>query len=240
MDTAIAEGPPIFADPLFDRQYREQGRIFRGNVLMSSIQFSWCIRARTDIDNGGISVQVGQFREYDLAQFPRLLPRIREEIYTLLSEGDCGWLYEIRHMGENGSQPALIVHGYILADYDHEKVLRAWVTGDQSASRQIIEQACETVANAPYQLPPEPFSSERIASDGFARMMQVSVTPQQFSAVRRYQMMGAQISCVIDVHETLDCLKRAAELIPEQELVFELCQDAVCAGASYVLAEIEQ
>lgn len=80
---------------------------------------------------------------------------------------------------------------------------------------------------------------DRITIDGRVGLVEATVTEQQFSMLQGYSGVKTETTILIDIPEIEQRLKTIQTLDEEQDLVNELCQDAIAARAKFVLAVIE-
>jgi hypothetical protein len=165
--------------------------------------------------------------------------KIAEQISAVLGPNGAGCLYEI--WAESGT-PTVV--GYVLTDEERKKVLRDWAVINMPAAKKTLRQIRATLlpglteedriglVGTPYDIEPR---------DGVTKITTVKVSPVQMAALEDYQICGNGTHALLDVAEVLRDLEPVSAVLSCAEgMAYELCKEAQCDRAHYVLIEIEE
>lgn len=171
---------------------------------------------------------------------PFCLPQaIKQQVSEILHSLPAVQLHEVWSGRET---PAVL--GYILTTEDNTLVIQDWVTGPAPSTRKRLRQARSALL-------PDLVEAERIdltstafdfeAKDGTTRMTTHQVTRAQMAALEAFRMFGDDLHALISVEQVLSELEESpAPLSCVERMTIEMCKEAQCASAKYVLVEMEE
>lgn len=171
---------------------------------------------------------------------PFCLPQaIKQQVSEILHSLPAVRLHEVWSGCET---PAVL--GYILTTEDNTLVIQDWATGPAPSTRKRLRRARTALL-------PDLVEAERIslistsfdfeAKDGTTRMTTHKVAHTQFTALEAFRTFGDDQQSLISVEQVLSELEGSpAPLSCVERMALEICKEAQCASAKYVLVEMEE
>lgn len=164
---------------------------------------------------------------------------VQQQIAGILKSGMCGRLYEV------WAEPDTPINlGYILVDATGAKILQDWALRPESGARKALRQARRAICPVAVDierghLVDTPYDFER--RDGVSRIVSFTVTAVQLAAFAQHMASGSRDHALIIVQDVLNHLEMVSSPFTcAERMVYEMCKEAQCACAQYILIELEE